>query len=159
MPVNQLLNIQVEWIRAMALFTRIFAYYDMPAEVVNAPDAVTPKSAVGEVRFENVFFSYEKDRPILKDVNFSLARGRCIAIVGPSGSGKSTIINLIPRLYDVTSGSVYFDNIDVRKLNLYFLRSQIGVVTQDTYLFNGTIRDNLLYANRDCIRDCGISAE
>ena len=145
-PVNQLLNIQVDWIRAMAMFTRIFEYFDMPLEVKNAPDALVPEAAFGEVSFENVRFAYEKNRPILKDVNFRLEHGHSIAIVGPSGSGKSTIINLIPRLYDVDEGTVYFDGVDVRKLDLHFLRSNIGVVTQDTYLFNGTSRDNLLYA-------------
>jgi len=96
-----------------------------------------------------VCFVYEKDRPVLRDVSFELKAGHSIAIVGPSGSGKSTIINLIPRLYDVDSGSVTFDGIDVRKLDLGFLRAQVGVVSQETYLFNGSIRENLLYARAD----------
>jgi len=91
-----------------------------------------------------VHFQYEPDREILKDVSFTLKPGKCIAIVGPSGSGKSTLVNLIPRLYDVTAGEVRFDGRDVRRLDLASLRSQIGVVTQDTYLFNSTIRENLL---------------
>ena len=146
-PVNSLLNIQVEWIRSMALFTRIFEYFDMPVEIENAPDAVTPKEAArGSVTFEHVGFYYEKERQILKDVDFTLEPGKSIAIVGPSGSGKSTLINLIPRLYDVTSGRVLFDGRDVRKLDLNYLRSNVGIVSQETYLFNGTIRENLLYA-------------
>ena len=148
-PVNSLLNIQVEWMRSMALFTRIFEYFDMPVEVDNAPDAIVPKSASGSVRFSHVNFSYEPDRQILKDVSFRLDSGNSVAIVGPSGSGKSTIINLIPRLYDVTGGSVTFDGVDVRRLDLAFLRRNVGVVTQDSYLFNGTIRENLLYAKPD----------
>ena len=148
-PVNQLLNIQVDWIRSMALFTRIFEYYDMPIEIQNAPDAQTPKEAHGAVEFANVGFSYDGERQILHDINFSLPRGKSVAIVGPSGSGKSTIINLIPRLYDVQSGSVLFDGIDVRKLDLSFLRKNVGIVSQETYLFNGSIRDNLLYAKPD----------
>ena len=84
---------------------------------------------------------------ILKDVSFELKSGNCIAIVGPSGSGKSTTVNLIPRLYDVTKGAVKFDGYDVRDLDLSWLRSNVGIVTQDTYLFNGTIRENLQYAN------------
>lgn len=146
-PVNSLLNIQVEWIRSMALFTRIFEYYDMPVEIKNAEDAITPEKADGTVEFKNVAFSYTEDRQILKDVSFKLESGRSIALVGPSGSGKSTIANLIPRLYDVCGGSVTFDGIDVRQLDLDFLRDNIGIVSQETYLFNGTIRDNLLYAN------------
>ncbi len=152
-PVNQLLNIQVDWIRAMAMFTRIFDYYDMPVEVKNAPDAIIPGESFGNVDFDHVSFGYEKDRQILHDVSFSLKHGHSIAIVGPSGSGKSTIINLIPRLYDVDSGCVSFDGTDVRKLDLHYLRDQIGVVTQDTYLFNGTIRENLLYAKPDATEE------
>ena len=153
MPVNQLLNIQVDWIRSMAMFTRIFEYYDMKPEIENAPDAVTPDSADGEVEFRNVRFYYEPEREILHDISFKLDKGNCIAIVGPSGSGKSTLINLIPRLYDVIEGSVLFDGRDVKTLDLEFLRRNIGIVSQETYLFNGTIRDNLLYAKPDATED------
>ena len=149
MPVNSLLNIQVDWIRSMALFTRIFNYFDIPVEIENAPDAVTPARAEGNLEFSHVRFGYEPDRPVLKDVSFTLQSGHSVAIVGPSGSGKSTIINLIPRLYDVWDGSVRFDGVDVRKLDLGFLRNQVGVVSQETYLFNGSIRENLLYAKPD----------
>ncbi|MBR1559059.1 MAG: ABC transporter ATP-binding protein [Clostridia bacterium] len=149
MPVNSLLNIQVDWIRSMALFTRIFDYFDIPVEIENAPDAVTPATVVGDVTFDHVSFAYEEPKRVLKDVSFTLKAGSSIAIVGPSGSGKSTIINLIPRLYDVSEGAVTFDGVDVRKLDLHFLRSQVGVVSQETYLFNGTIRENLLYAKPD----------
>lgn len=152
-PVNSLLNIQVEWIRSMALFTRIFEYFDMPVEIKNAPDAVALKDAKGDVEFQHVEFSYDGERKILKDVNFKLKSGNSIAIVGPSGSGKSTIINLIPRLYDVSGGSVTFDGVDVRKLDLDSLRDNVGIVSQETYLFNGTIRDNLLYAKPDATEE------
>ena len=157
-PVNSLLNIQVDWIRSMAMFTRIFEYFDMPVEIKNAPDAVTPEKAEGEVLFEGVNFSYEPSRQILKKISFELKSGRSIAIVGPSGSGKSTIVNLIPRLYDVNEGRVCFDGIDVRKLDLHFLRKNIGVVTQETYLFNGSIRENLLYANENATEEQMIEA-
>ena len=149
MPVNSLLNTHVDWIRSMALFTRIFDYFDIPVEIENASDAITPDRVEGNVTFEHVGFGYEKDRPVLTDVSFELKAGHSIAIVGPSGSGKSTIINLIPRLYDVDEGRVTFDGVDVRKLDLNFLRSQVGLVSQETYLFNGTIRQNLLYAKPD----------
>lgn len=148
-PVNSLLNIQVEWIRSMALFTRIFEYYDMPIEVKNKDNPVIPEKAYGNVVFENVDFSYDETRQILKNVSFELKSGNSVAIVGPSGSGKSTMVNLIPRLYDVTGGSVKFDGVDVRDLDLGYLRSNVGVVTQETYLFNGTIKENLLYAKPD----------
>lgn len=145
-PVNSLLGIKVDWIRSMALFTRIFEYFDMPPEIQNVPDAIKPERAEGRITFSHVDFWYEPKRPILRDIDFSLEKGKSIAIVGPSGSGKSTLIHLIPRFFDVTEGSVSFDGVDVRKLDLDFLRRSIGLVTQDTYLFNGTIRDNLLYA-------------
>ncbi|MBQ7656935.1 MAG: ABC transporter ATP-binding protein [Clostridia bacterium] len=148
-PVNQLLNIQVEWIRSMALFTRIFEYFDLPVEIENAPDAIVPKSADGSVEFQRVNFSYDPERKILHDVSFTLQAGHSVAIVGPSGSGKSTIINLIPRLYDCQEGRVLFGGTDVKKLDLSFLRGHVGIVSQETYLFNGTIRDNLLYAKPD----------
>ncbi len=158
MPVNSLLNIQVEWIRSMALFKRIFDYFDIPVEIENAKDAVTPDKVTGDVVFEHVEFSYEESKKILKDISFTLNAGKSIAIVGPSGSGKSTIVNLIPRLYDVDSGSVTFDGTDVRKLDLKFLRDQVGVVSQETYLFNGTIRENLLYAKPDAAEKAMVEA-
>lgn len=158
MPVNSLLNIQVEWIRSMSLFTRIFNYFDIPVEIRNAPDAVIPKTVTGNVEFSHVSFAYEEPNRILKDISFRLDAGKSIAIVGPSGSGKSTIINLIPRLYDVSEGAVLFDGTDVRKLDLAFLRSQVGIVSQETYLFNGTIRENLLYAKEDATEEEMIEA-
>ena len=148
-PVNSLLNIQVDMIRSMALFDRIFEYFDLPVEIDNDPQALRPESFAGELAFEEVSFHYDPDQPILNNVSFELKPGSSVAIVGPSGAGKSTIINLIPRLYDVTGGRIRLDGVDIRKLDLAFLRQHIGVVTQDTYLFNGTIRENLLYAKSD----------
>ena len=158
MPVNSLMNIQVDWIRSMALFTRIFEYFDMPVEIKNPEKAITPTTCDGSVRFVHVAFSYTKEKKILRDINFVLKSGKSVAIVGPSGSGKSTIINLITRLYDVDSGAVYFDNVDVRRLDLKFLRDRIGVVSQETYLFNGSIRENLLYAKSDATEEEMIEA-
>lgn len=148
-PVNSLLNIQVDMIRSMALFDRIFEYFDLPVEIDNDPQALKPESFTGELVFEEVSFHYDPDQPILNDVSFELKPGSSVAIVGPSGAGKSTIINLIPRLYDVTGGRILLDGVDIRKLDLAYLREHIGVVTQDTYLFNGTIKENLLYAKTD----------
>ena len=158
MPVNSLLNIQVDWMRSMAMFTRVFEYFDMPVEIENPENPVIPKASSGEVEFEHVDFSYDGERQILKDVTFSLKSGKSIAIVGPSGSGKSTIINLIPRLYDVNAGTVKFDGVDVRELDLNFLRSNVGIVSQETYLFNGTIRDNLQYAEPSATEEDMINA-
>ncbi len=157
-PVNSLMNIQVDWIRSMAMFTRLFEYYDMKPEIDDKKGAKELKNAKGHVHFDHVDFSYDGDRMILKDITFDLKSGDCVAIVGPSGSGKSTIVNLIPRLWDVTSGSVTFDGTDVRDLTLHSLRDEVGVVTQETYLFNGTIRDNLLYAKPDATEEEMIDA-
>ena len=158
MPVNSLLNFSVDWIRSMSLFSRIFDYFDMEVEIKNDENPIILDDPKGSITFNHVNFHYNEERKILKDVCFELEYGKSIAIVGPSGSGKSTIINLIPRIYDVISGSVCFDGIDVRKLDLDFLRDQIGVVTQETYLFNGTIKDNLLYAKSNATDDEIITA-
>lgn len=152
-PVNSLLNIQVEWIRSMALFCRIFEYYDMPIKIKNPENPVLLEKINGHIEFNNVEFSYNPERKILHDINFELKPGKSVAIVGPSGSGKSTIINLIPRLYDVEAGQVLFDGVDVRNLDLKLLRDNIGIVSQETYLFNGTIRENLLYAKPDATEE------
>ena len=157
-PVNSLLNVQVDWIRSMAMFTRIFEYYDMKPEIDDKPDAKELTGAKGEIVFDHVNFSYDGERQILKDISFTLHSGDCVAIVGPSGSGKSTIVNLIPRLWDVSGGSVSFDGRDVRDWTLHSLRSEVGVVTQETYLFNGTIRDNLLYARPEATEEEMIEA-
>ena len=158
-PVNQLLNIQVDWMRAMALFSRIFEYFDMPLEIKNPDNPIVLKGkSKGTVLFSNVNFYYNNERQILKDISFELKSGDCIAVVGPSGSGKSTLVNLSPRLYDVVSGEVFFDGVDVRSLDLAYLRKNIGVVTQESYLFNGTIGDNLLYAKPNATQAQLISA-
>ena len=149
MPVNSLFSIQVDVIRSMALFTRLFSYFDMPAEVMNKPNAIKPVKITGDIAFENVIFTYDNKKKILDNLSFSIPAGKSIAIVGPSGAGKSTIINLIPRFYDVTGGKILLDGCDLRDFDLDTLRVNIGMVTQDTYLFNGTIRENLIYARQN----------
>lgn len=157
-PVNSLLNIQVDLIRSLALFTRLFEYFDMPIEIQNSPNAVIPPEVTGHISFAAVDFHYEPSKKILKALSFEVPAGRSVAIVGPSGSGKTTVTNLIARLYDVTGGVIKLDGIDIRDLDLAFLRQSIGMVTQDTYLFNGTIRENLLYANDRSTQEEIISA-
>lgn len=160
-PVQDLLNLQVEFTRSLALFTRIFEYFDMQSEIVSPENGVTSDVANKDIAYNHVAFGYgvrsdsikqeeaDADSLILKDVDFTVPGGQMYAIVGPSGSGKSTVVNLIPRLYDVFSGSVCIGGIDVREYDLSYLRSSIGMVTQETYLFNGTIKENLLYAKDD----------
>ncbi len=145
-PVMQMTNLYVDIKRSVALFERIFDYFDMEPLIVDEPQA-QPFSAAGKsIAFENVGFSYQPDKPALQDICFTAAAGTLTALVGPSGAGKTTITNLIPRLYEVTSGKITIGERNIRDFTLESLRSQIGLVTQDTYLFNGTIRENLLYA-------------
>ena len=157
-PVDQLFGIQVDVVRSMALFTRIFEYYDMPIEIESPKDAITLKNPIGEVEFKNVHFSYNPEKEILRGVDFKLTRGKMTALVGVSGAGKSTVSSLIPRLYDVTEGGVYFDGIDVKRLDLESLRKNIGVVTQESYLFNASVRENLMFANPDATEEQMIAA-
>ena len=148
-PVQELLNLQVDFTRSLALFTRIFAYFDMKSSIVSPENGKRPDVRCKDIEYSHVRFSYDPEVPILKDVNFTVPGGKMYAIVGPSGSGKSTVVNLIPRLYDVLGGSVKIGGVDVRDFDLSYLRSNVGVVTQETYLFNGTIKENLLYAKED----------
>ncbi len=145
-PIQSLLNIHVDFTRSLALFTRIFDYFDMVPSIRQPEHARRPIVSRQDIRYEHVAFSYSPDKPLLEDIDFTVPAGKMYAIVGPSGSGKSTIVNLLPRLYDVNDGSVKIGDTDVRDFDIPYLRKCIGVVTQDSYLFNGTIRDNLLYA-------------
>lgn len=148
-PVESLLNIQVDFTRSLALFTRIFDYFDRENTILNPENGARPKVDMEPIEYDHVVFSYDSEKPLLTDVSFTVPGGKMYAIVGPSGSGKSTVVNLIPRLYDVLGGSVKIAGTDVRDFDLQYLRSCIGVVTQESYLFNGTILDNLRYAKED----------
>ena len=148
-PINSLFNLQIDITRSMALFKRVFDYFDLPHEVKNKLDAVGVENIKGGIEFDDVSFHYTEELPILKNISFKVESGKTVAIVGPSGAGKSTIINLIPRLYDTVSGSIKIDGLDIKNADMFSLRKHIGFVTQDTYLFNGTVKANLLYANED----------
>ncbi len=152
-PVDQLLNIQVDVIRSMALFSRIFEYFDLKPEVENPENGHQPEVVRGDIAFADVAFSYSSDKELLREITFRADAGKTIAIVGASGSGKSTLVNLIPRLYDVQEGAVTLDGIDLREWDLTALRRQVASVTQETYLFNDTIRANLLYAKHDATEE------
>ena len=152
-PVESLLNIGVDFTRSLALFTRIFDYFDMVNPIREPSIGEKPNMANTDVKFSHVAFSYNPEKQILKDVSFTVPSGKMFAIVGPSGSGKSTIVNLLPRLYDPDSGAVSIGHVNVAAYNLEYLRDQIGLVTQETYLFNGSIMDNLLYARENATRE------
>ena len=152
-PVESLLNIHVDFTRSLALFTRIFDYFDMENPITSPENGKKPDVTNGDIVYDHVAFRYDPEKPLLEDINFTVPAGKMYAIVGPSGSGKSTVVNLIPRLYDVLGGSVKIAGVDVRDFDLKYLRSCIGMVTQDSYLFNGSIRENLLYAKEDATQE------
>ena len=152
-PVESLLNIHVDFTRSLALFTRIFDYFDLENPITSPENGQRPDVTDADIRYEHVSFSYDPEKPLLSDIDFTVPGGKMYAIVGPSGSGKSTVVNFLPRLYDVLGGRVTIAGVDVRDFDLSYLREQIGVVTQDSYLFNGTIRENLLYAKEDATEE------
>ena len=156
-PIGQLLSVQVDIQGALALFDRIFEYLDMPHDIEDKPNALRldPNAVRGDVALRQVTFRYndELERPTLDDVSFEVRPGQLAALVGPSGAGKTTITYLIPRLYDVQGGAVTIDGHDVRDLALESLGESIGVVTQETYLFHASVRENLLYAKPDATNE------
>lgn len=129
----------------IAASERVFAILDTPPKVVDSPSAVELKSFEKEIQFQNVSFKYDKSDLILKNIDLLIKKGELLAIVGPSGAGKSSLVDLIPRFYDVTDGSIMIDGVDVRNVTMKSLRSLIGVVTQETILFNDTVRNNIGY--------------
>jgi ATP-binding cassette, subfamily B, bacterial len=178
-PIGQLLSVQVDIQGALALFDRIFEYLDLPIEIQDKKNAIKlkPSEVRGKLTFQDVKFSYRRDDigikpveyektnpvsplpvaakveepigPTLNNVSFSIQPGQLAALVGPSGAGKTTITYMVPRLYEVDSGKVAIDNLDVKDIALDSLGGLVGMVTQETYLFNASIRENLLYARED----------
>jgi ATP-binding cassette, subfamily B, bacterial len=143
----QFLNRISEWLsRALASAERVFDVLDSEPDVREAEDAVPIPRIEGRVEFRNVTFGYDKHKPVLKGVSLEVAPGEMIGFVGHSGAGKSTMINLICRFYDVDDGQILVDGIDIRQIRQQDLRGQIGIVLQDTFLFNGTIAENIGYA-------------
>ncbi|HKE36077.1 MAG TPA: ABC transporter ATP-binding protein [Candidatus Baltobacteraceae bacterium] len=149
-PAAALAGIQVQIVSALAVFERIFDYLGMAPEEYEPPNAVVLSTIRGDIEFENVTFAYPgTERTVLDGVSFHVEPGKMAAFVGPSGAGKTTITQLVPRFYDPQSGSARIDGHDVRTLALESLRRDIGIVTQETYLFHDTIANNLRYGNPD----------
>jgi ATP-binding cassette subfamily B protein len=148
-PAASLAGIQVQIVSALAVFERIFDYLDMTPEQYEPPNALALNEVRGEIAFEHVTFGYASDRIVLDDVDLHVDAGQIAAFVGPSGGGKTTITQLVPRFYDPNAGRVIIDGHDVRTLTLESLRRDIGIVTQETYLFHDTVAVNLRYAKPD----------
>ncbi len=157
-PVTQLSNIHIDVTRSFALFGRIFDYLDQDQEVFDHADSKDVELKAGQIDFKSVSFAYQPSMEILHEISFTSMPSTITALVGPSGAGKTTITNLIPRLYDVLSGSVMIDGIDVRSITLNSLRSHIGIVMQEPYLFNASIKDNLRYAKENASNEEMIAA-
>lgn len=146
-PINTLASFYNSLLTAISYLERIFETIDEPVLVKDAPDATKMPPITGKIEFKDVVFSYEEGHPILNHINFTAAPGDSFAIVGPTGAGKTTIVNLISRFYNVDSGSIYIDDVDISKVTIHSLRTQMGVMMQDSFIFAGTIMDNIRYGN------------
>ena len=157
-PINEAANIIAELQSAFAAAERVFTLIDAEPEKADAPDAVTLTDVKGEVRLEHVDFGYEPGKPIVKDLSFTAKPGSLTAIVGPTGAGKTTIINLLMRFYDVEGGAIYVDGKEIRSLTRESLRKAYTMVLQDTWLFHGTIYENIAYGKPGATREEVIAA-
>jgi ATP-binding cassette subfamily B multidrug efflux pump len=157
-PISRLGNFYNQLLQTMASSERIFEILDTKPSVTDKPGARDLPSITGRVEFQDVHFSYLPDRPALRGISLDVRPGQTVALVGPTGSGKSTIINLLCRFYDVTEGSVLVDDIDVRDVTISSLRSQVGVVLQEPFLFTGTIMENIRFGRLDATDEEVIAA-
>lgn len=151
-PVINIGNFYNSLITATAYLERIFETLDVEPEIQDAPHAIEMPEIQGNVVFDDVVFSYEDNQPILNHVSLNVEAGQSVALVGPTGAGKTTIINLLSRFYDIDSGQILIDGIDIRDVTLKSLRQQMGVMLQDTFVFSGTILDNIQYGNPQASR-------
>ena len=152
-PIKRLSRVIGNIQKALAAAQRVFDVLDLPEDINNAPDAKLLPKVKGDVRFNDVSFAYNENEEVLSHVSFEVKPGEMIAFVGPSGAGKSTVASLLPRFYDATSGSITIDGEDIRKVTLNSLREQVGIVPQETVLFNGSVYDNILYGRLDATRE------
>lgn len=144
-PIQQINSVIETYPKGVAGFKRYQALLDTPADVEDRENAKDVPRVAGAIRYDNVEFAYEEGEALLKNISFTVNKGETVALVGPSGGGKSTICNLLPRFYDVTGGKITIDGIDIRDMTLQSLRGHIGIVQQDVFLFDGTIRENIAY--------------
>lgn len=152
-PIKRLTRVIGNIQKALAAAQRVFMIIDMPEEIAESRDAKQLPEVIGKVEFQNVSFAYNDKGNVITDLSFSVKPGEVIAIVGPSGAGKSTIANLLPRFYDVNKGDIKIDGHSVREVTLDSLREQVGIVPQETMLFNGSVYNNILYGHLDATKE------
>lgn len=152
-PIKRLTRVIGNIQKALAAAQRVFMIIDMPEEIAESRDAKQLPEVSGKVEFQNVSFAYDDKGNVITDLSFSVKPGEVIAIVGPSGAGKSTIANLLPRFYDVNKGDIKIDGHSVREVTLDSLREQVGIVPQETMLFNGSVYNNILYGRLDATKE------
>lgn len=161
-PIMNLSNFYNNLVTNLTAAERIFDILDTEPDIVDAKDAIELPDVKGEVTFSHVGFTYDRGTPaetkVLDDVNFVVKPGETIALVGPTGAGKTTIVNLISRFYDIEQGKILIDGYDLTKVSMHSLRKQMGVMTQDNFIFQGTVRDNILYGKLDATEDEVIAA-
>ncbi|WP_144560892.1 ABC transporter ATP-binding protein, partial [Bacillus paralicheniformis] len=148
-PIDKISAILELYPKGMAGFKRFTELIDTKPQIVDRKDAIDVQLLEGNIVFKNVTFGYEKHKPVLQGVDLSITAGETVAFVGPSGAGKTTISSLIPRFYDIDGGAITIDGIDIRDMTKRSLRSQIGIVQQDVFLFTGTLRENIAYGKLD----------
>lgn len=152
-PIKRLTKVIASIQKALAAGERVFGILDLEENIKELPSAKLLPPVQGYVEFKHVDFAYNKDEQVIEDLSFKVNRGQIVAIVGPSGAGKSTIASLLPRFYDVTNGSIVIDGMDIRDVTLNSLREQVGIVPQETLLFNGSVYDNILYGRLDATKE------
>lgn len=152
-PIKRITRVSGHIQKALAAAQRVFDVLDLPEEVKDLPDAKALPAVTGSVSFEHVTFSYNAGDEILHDLSFTAKPGQAIGLVGPSGAGKSTIASLLPRFYDCDTGTIRIDGTDIRHVTLDSLRNQVGIVPQETILFNGSVYDNILYGRLDATKE------
>ncbi len=152
-PIMNLSNIFNNFINNIAYLERIFETLDEPATIADKPNAQDIGDITGEVKFDDVTFSYEQDKTVLEHISFDVKPGESVALVGPTGAGKSTVVSLLSRFYDVDSGKITIDGKDISQATLHSLRSQMGIMLQDSFIFSGTIYDNIRYGRLDATEE------
>jgi len=152
-PVDKISALLELYPKGMAGFKRFSDLIDQEPEIKDRPNATKVNSLKGDIEFDDVYFSYDEHQNVLSGISLSVKAGETVAFVGPSGAGKTTICSLIPRFYDIQSGAISIDGIDIRNMTKHSLRSHIGIVQQDVFLFTGTVRENIMYGKKDATED------